>query len=141
MDLTTLLFPLLILVLFVPIFLSGRKQKRQMAEMQNLQSSLHPGDVVMTTSGLRGTVVDASYEETIDLEIAEGVVTTWIRAAIREKVAVPGEEIPEPTPEVVDGEVTTTDAIDRADETAVDPKPASAPSLQKGDSTNGTARG
>jgi preprotein translocase subunit YajC len=141
MDLTTLLFPLLILVLFVPIFLSGRKQKRQMAEMQNLQSSLHPGDVVMTTSGLRGTVVDASYEETIDLEIAEGVVTTWIRAAIREKVEVPGEEIPEPTPEVVDGEVTTTDAIDRTDETPADPKPASAPSLQKGDSTNGTARG
>src|SRR3954465_4525341 len=96
MDLTTLLFPLLILVLFIPIFLSGRKQKRQMAEMQSLQSSLHPGDVVMTTSGLRGTVVDASYEETIDLEIAEGVVTTWIRAAIREKVEGPGEEIPAP---------------------------------------------
>jgi preprotein translocase subunit YajC len=137
MDLTTLLFPLLILVLFVPIFLSGRKQKRQMAEMQNLQSSLHPGDVVMTTSGLRGTVVDASYEETIDLEIAEGVVTTWIRAAIREKVEVPGEEIPAPAPEVVDGEVTATDG---AADVSLD-KAAEAPSLQKGDSTNGTARG
>jgi preprotein translocase subunit YajC len=141
MDLTTLLFPLLILVLFVPIFLSGRKQKRQMAEMQNLQSSLHPGDVVMTTSGLRGTVVDASYEETIDLEIADGVVTTWIRAAIREKVEVPGEEIPAPAPEaapeIVDGEVASTDG---APDVSLD-KPAEAPSLQKGDSTNGTARG
>jgi preprotein translocase subunit YajC len=141
MDLTTLLFPLLILVLFVPIFLSGRKQKRQMAEMQNLQSSLHPGDVVMTTSGLRGTVVDASYEETIDLEIADGVVTTWIRAAIREKVEVPGEEIPAPAPEaapeIVDGEVASTDG---AADVSLD-KPAEAPSLQKGDSTNGTARG
>jgi len=137
MDLTTLLFPLLILVLFVPIFLSGRKQKRQMAAMQNLQSSLHPGDVVMTTSGLRGTVIDASYEETIDLEIAEGVVTTWIRAAIREKVEVPGEEIPAPAPEAVDGEVASTDG---AAEVSLD-KPAEAPSLQKGDSTNGTARG
>jgi preprotein translocase subunit YajC len=138
MDLTTLLFPLLILVLFVPIFLSGRKQKRQMAAMQNLQSSLHPGDVVMTTSGLRGTVIDASYEETIDLEIAEGVVTTWIRAAIREKVEVPGEEIPAPAPEVVEGETTTT--TDGAADVSLD-KPAEAPSLQKGDSTNGTARG
>jgi preprotein translocase subunit YajC len=141
MDLTTLLFPLLILVLFIPIFLSGRKQKRQMAEMQSLQSSLHPGDVVMTTSGLRGTVVDASYEETIDLEIAEGVVTTWIRAAIREKVEVPGEEIPAPAPEaapeIVDGEVASTDG---AADVSLD-KPAEAPSLQKGDSTNGTARG
>ena len=82
----TLLFPLLILVLFIPIFLSGRKQRRQMHEMQKLQASLEPGDVVTTTSGLRGTVVDASYEETIDLEIADGVVTTWVRAAVRDKV-------------------------------------------------------
>jgi preprotein translocase YajC subunit len=92
MDITSLLFPLLILVLFIPIFLSGRRQKRQVQEMQSLQSSLEPGDVVMTTSGLRGTVVDASYEETIDLEIADGIVTTWIRAAIREKVAPPAED-------------------------------------------------
>lgn len=82
----TLLFPLLILVLFIPIFLSGRKQRRQAQEMKQLQGSLEPGDVVTTTSGLRGTVVDASYEETIDLEIADGVVTTWIRAAVRDKV-------------------------------------------------------
>ena len=35
-----LLFPLLILLLFIPIFLSGRKQRRQMQEKQQLQSSL-----------------------------------------------------------------------------------------------------
>ena len=29
--------------------------------------------MVTTTSGLRGTVVDVSYEDTIDLEIADGV--------------------------------------------------------------------
>lgn len=81
-----LLFPLLILLLFIPIFLSGRKQRRQMQQMQQLQRSLEVGDVVTTTSGLRGTVVDASYEDTIDLEIADGVVTTWLRAAVREKV-------------------------------------------------------
>jgi preprotein translocase subunit YajC len=81
-----LLFLLLILLLFIPILLSGRKQKRQMQQMQRLQGSLSDGDVVLTTSGLRGTVVDASYEETVDLEIAPGVVTTWVRAAVREKV-------------------------------------------------------
>ncbi len=81
-----LLFPLLILLLFIPIFLSGRKQRRQMQEMQQLQSALEPGDVVITTSGLRGTVVDASYEDTVDLEIADGVVTTWLRAAVASKV-------------------------------------------------------
>ncbi|WP_433508061.1 preprotein translocase subunit YajC [Pseudonocardia halophobica] len=86
MDLS-LLFPILILLLFIPIFLSGRKQKRQMAATQAMQSALAEGDVVTTTSGLRGTVVDASYEDTIDLEIADGVVTTWLRAAVRDKVA------------------------------------------------------
>jgi preprotein translocase subunit YajC len=142
MDLTTLLFPLLILVLFIPIFLSGRRQKRQQTQMQTLQSSLHPGDVVMTTSGLRGTVVDASYEETIDIEIAEGVVTTWVRAAVREKVEVPGDEIPEPTHELVDAEPATgTDGADTPAEPRTETTPGATPSLQKGDSTNGSARG
>ena len=97
-----LLFPLLILLLFIPIFLSGRKQRRQMQEQQQLQSALEVGDVVTTTSGLRGTVVDASYEDTVDLEIADGVVTTWLRAAVRERVLdasaadAPTSEIPPP---------------------------------------------
>jgi len=96
-----LLFPLLILLLFIPIFLSGRKQRRQMQNMQQLQSSLHVGDVVNTTSGLRGTVVDAQYEDTVDLEIADGVITTWLRAAVRDKVLDAGS--PEPVDEAVPG--------------------------------------
>jgi preprotein translocase subunit YajC len=91
-----LLFPLLILLLFIPIFLSGRKQRRQVQTMQQLQSSLEVGDVVTTTSGLRGTVVDVSYEETVDLEIADDVVTTWMRAAVRDKVA---DTALDPTPD------------------------------------------
>ncbi|MFP5068320.1 preprotein translocase subunit YajC [Pseudonocardia nantongensis] len=86
-SLLSLLPFLIILLLFVPLFLNGRKQRRQMKETQEMQSALEDGDVVVTTSGLRGTIVDASYEDTIDLEIAEGVVTTWLRAAVREKVA------------------------------------------------------
>src|SRR5205807_5655990 len=53
---------------------------------KDLQNSIAPGDRVMTTSGLYATVADSS-EDTIDLEIAPGVVTTWLRAAVREKVA------------------------------------------------------
>jgi preprotein translocase subunit YajC len=105
-----LLFPLLILLLFIPIFLSGRKQRRQMATMQQLQSSLEVGDVVTTTSGLRGTVVDVSYEETVDLEIADDVVTTWMRAAVRDKVA-------DSTPDTASGAALgSSDAADLAPE-------------------------
>ncbi len=64
--------------------------------MKALQASLEAGDVVVTTSGLRATVVDASYEETIDLEIADGVVTTWVRAAVREKVNPVADDAGEP---------------------------------------------
>ena len=132
MDLT-LIFPLLLLVLFVPLFLQARKQRKQMNEQQSLQSSLTEGDVVITIAGIRGTVVDASYEETIDLEIAEGVVTTWVRGAVRQKVT--------------DTETPEADAVEAADETpAVEAEPAPpaetpAPSLEKnGDTANGAAR-
>lgn len=103
MDPGTLIFLALIALLFVPIILNGRRQKRAIADAQALQASLEVGDVVVTTSGLRGTVVDASYEETIDLEIADGVVTTWVRPAIREKIVV------------VDAAAETTDAEPPAD--------------------------
>ncbi|WP_329048156.1 preprotein translocase subunit YajC [Amycolatopsis sp. NBC_01488] len=83
----SLLLPLLlVLVLAVPLVMSTRKQKKQQAAQQDLQSSLAPGDRVMTTSGLYGTVADTSGDNTIDIEIAPGVVTTWLRLAVREKV-------------------------------------------------------
>ncbi len=88
-----LLLPLLfIAALALPLILGSRRQKRAMAEAQRLQSSLTDGDRVMTTSGLHGTVVDTANETTVDLEIAPGVRTTWLRAAIREKITEDGIE-------------------------------------------------
>lgn len=78
---------LLLLVVAIPLVMGTRRQKRAAQEQQKLQSSLSDGDRVMTTSGLYGTVADASSETTIDIEIAPGVVTTWLRQAVREKVA------------------------------------------------------
>jgi preprotein translocase subunit YajC len=102
-----LLLPLLlVLVLAVPLVMSTRKQKKQQAAQQDLQSSLAPGDRVMTTSGLYGTVADASGDNTIDIEIAPGVVTTWLRLAVREKV--------EPVVE------TEEDSADEIEETPVE---------------------
>src|SRR6202008_3791092 len=56
------------------------------AQQQEMQNSLSYGDRVMTTSGLFGSVVSTS-DDSIDIEIAPGVVTSWLRAAVREKVA------------------------------------------------------
>ena len=77
------LFPLLILALLVPMFFGIRKQKRESEKATTMQESLKVGDQVVTTSGLYGTIVDLD-ETSVDLEIAEDVVTTWLRMAIRE---------------------------------------------------------
>jgi preprotein translocase subunit YajC len=137
-----LLFPLLILLLFIPILLSGRKQRRQMQEMQKMQAALEAGDVVMTTSGLRGTIVDASYEDTIDIEIADGVVTTWVRGAVREKVQTGADDTA--TSEST-SDSTSDSTSEDAPSNAAAPDLGRAPSLEKSavekdESSNGTTR-
>jgi preprotein translocase subunit YajC len=144
MDIS-LLFPILILLLFIPIFLSSRKQKRAQQEMQALQSSLEPGDIVSTTSGLRATVVDASYEDTVDLEIADGVVTTWVRAAVREKIAseepVHVDEPPAVVEEPAAPSLEKTPAENPEQPSLVkDVETDREQTREKDDSTNGTPR-
>lgn len=91
-----LIFPLLILLLAVPMFLSVRSQKRQQRAQQEMQNAIVVGDRVMTTSGLFGTVTETT-EDSVDIEIADGMVTTWLKAAVREKVN-PTPESDEETP-------------------------------------------
>lgn len=80
-----LILLLFLAVLSLPLFLGARRQRRAVREAQELQSSLEVGDRVMTSSGMHGTVVRLD-DDTLELEIAPGVHTTWVRAAIREKV-------------------------------------------------------
>jgi preprotein translocase subunit YajC len=70
----------LAVLLFV---LPQRARKRAQAQAQAMQSSLTFGTAVMTTSGLHGTVAGLG-EGTVDLEIAPGVVVTFLRQAILE---------------------------------------------------------
>ncbi|WP_315769927.1 preprotein translocase subunit YajC [Rhodococcoides kroppenstedtii] len=81
-----LLFPLLILALLVPMFMGIRRQKKEMAKVSELQQSLGVGDRVITTAGLHGLVDDLT-DDTVDLEIAPGIITTWSRVVVREVVA------------------------------------------------------
>jgi preprotein translocase subunit YajC len=87
------------LVLFLPFLLimggfmyfASRRQKRAMQVTIDLHESLQPGDRVHTTSGLEATVVEIT-DDTIDLEIAPGVVTTWMKLAIRDRILPDDEE-------------------------------------------------
>lgn len=86
------------MVLFLPfllimggfMYLGTRRQKRAMQATSDLHASLQPGDRVHTTSGLQATVVGVA-EDTVDLEIAPGVVTTWLTLAIRDRILVDDE--------------------------------------------------
>lgn len=82
------LLPMLLLfgLLGLMMYFMSRRQRRAVQQQQELQNSLVVGDRVMTTSGLYGTITDTSDDTTLEVEIAPGVETTWLRAAIREKV-------------------------------------------------------
>jgi len=95
------LLPLLLMfgLLGLMMFFMSRRQRRAQEQQVQLQNSLAVGDRVMTTSGLYGTVSDTSSDSTIGIEIAPGVDTEWLRAAVREKV---NPEVDEDDDEVVD---------------------------------------
>lgn len=81
------LLPLLLMfgLLGLMMYFMSRRQRKAQEQQQQLQNSLSVGDRVMTTSGLYGTVTDTSSDATITIEIAPGMETEWLRAAVREK--------------------------------------------------------
>lgn len=98
-------------VLFLPFLLimggfmyfASRRQRRAMQATIDLHDSLQPGERVHTTSGLEATIV-AIADDTIDLEIASGVVTTWMKLAIRDRI-LPDDDIDEELNEDLDKDV------------------------------------
>lgn len=105
------------LITFVPLlvifaafmFFASRRQKRAVQASVNLRESLEVGDRVQTASGMQATIASIA-EDTVDLEIAPGVVTTWTKLAVRERIE----------PEAV--EIDTDDAAGHGDLTAADPE-------------------
>jgi preprotein translocase subunit YajC len=71
----------LILLVVVFYFLLIRPQRKRQQEQLRMQNSLVPGTRVMTTTGLFATVVAVEDEDVI-LEIAPGVESRWVKAAI-----------------------------------------------------------
>jgi len=96
------------LVTFLPLigiallfwYLFVRPAQRRQREMGSMQRSLTVGDEVMLTSGIIG-VVRSLDQETVQLEVSEGVTVRVVRAAV--------------------GKVTTPVARDDNTELAVDP--------------------
>src|SRR3954471_6295828 len=80
----TLFLPLIV-ILGAFMFFASRRQKKAMQATIDLHNSLQVGDRVHTTSGLRATIAGIT-DDTVDLEIAPGVVTTWMKLAVRDRI-------------------------------------------------------
>lgn len=79
------LFVPVIVVLGALVFFASRRQRKAMQATIDLHSSLKIGDRIHTTSGLQGTVTGLTDDD-VDLEIAPGVITTWMKLAIRDRI-------------------------------------------------------
>jgi preprotein translocase subunit YajC len=87
-------------------FVMIRPNKRARAEHQRLIDSIEPGDEVMTTTGIFGTVKRMGDEELL-LEIAPGVEIRMVRRAIATRVSEELEDQDENEDEDADREIET----------------------------------
>ncbi len=62
-------------------FLMIRPQQKRRREIESMQSSIGPGDEIVTVGGLYGTVVEID-DEAVTLEVAPGVSNRYARGAI-----------------------------------------------------------
>lgn len=123
----SLFLPLLLVLMVGFMFFSMRKQKKRANEMQEMQNSVQTGTRIQLSSGLFGTVIDATSSDVVDVEIATGVVTRWNRLAVLR--VLPTEEAAATYP----GYVHPV----QADDELHDDVPVDGPSLDK--STDGTS--
>ena len=86
----TLLLPLILIVGM--IWFMSRTQRKQRARQAETVAALTPGTKVITTSGLVG-IVEETDDEYVTLEISDGVLVQFVKAAI-------GRVIPEETEDV-----------------------------------------
>lgn len=112
MDLVAFLPLLIILGAFM--FFASRRQKKAMQATIDLHESLRVGDRVHTTSGLEAEI-KAITDDTVQLEIAPGVVTTWMKLAVRDRIT-PDDEFEDDDDDAGEPESTATEITDSTDQ-------------------------
>ena len=92
MDSQTLLTVVMLAFVAGLLYLSSRSKKKQLAAQQAKLNAIAPGVRVMTIAGLQGEVVSTA-DDTIEIEIAPGVRTTWLRSAVRDVLETPSPQL------------------------------------------------
>jgi preprotein translocase subunit YajC len=103
----------LLIILGAFMYFASRRQRKAMQATIDLHNSLQIGDRVHTTSGLEATITGITDDD-VDLEIAPGVVTTWMKLAIRDRI-VPDDELDEDTDAASEPTSTATEITESND--------------------------
>ena len=82
-GLSSLIFLALLIGIFY--FMLIRPQKRQAEQRRQLIESVETGDEVITIGGMHGTVRSLDDDD-VELEIAPGIVVTYVKSAVARKV-------------------------------------------------------
>ena len=112
MDLVIFLPLLIIMGAFM--YFASRRQKKAMQATIDLHNSLKIGDRVHTTSGLEGEIKGITDDD-VQLEIAPGIVTTWMKLAVRDRIE-PDDELDENSDEAVEPESKASEITDSTDQ-------------------------
>ncbi len=75
-------------ILAVAYFLILRPYKKQQQQVEDMRKNIKKGDAVVTSGGLQGTVKNVG-EDSIQVEIAQGVVVNVVKASVFAKVDEP----------------------------------------------------
>jgi preprotein translocase subunit YajC len=109
MDLVIFLPLIIIMGLFM--FFASRRQKKAMQATIDLHDSLQVGDRIHTTSGMEATIAGIN-DDSVELEIAPGVITTWMKLAVRDKIGPDTDEDDDDLEDVYDEESTANEIGD-----------------------------
>ncbi|MFJ8436384.1 preprotein translocase subunit YajC [Kitasatospora sp. NPDC094019] len=126
MNLIILLLPILAIVLMF------RSQKKRQSQMQQMQTALEPGAGVRTIGGLYARV-KAVNEETVELEIAPGVVSHFTKSAIAAVMD------PADYDAIINGRPAEDEPVD-AEDAEIEPAAAEPLSFTKDDAAKGDAK-
>lgn len=104
----SMLFMIVIIALMIlMMWVSGRKSKQQQTAIQDFRQSLKPGDEVATSTGLLGKIASVDQEKEQVVIDSEGSLSRWRIQAITKPPIVPAyvhdDEVDEdgnPLPEV-----------------------------------------
>ena len=104
----SMLFMIVIIALMIlMMWFSGRKSKQQQTAIQDFRQSLKPGDEVATSTGLLGKIASVDQEKEQVVIDSEGSLSRWRIQAITKPPVVPAyvhdDEVDEegnPLPEV-----------------------------------------